>query len=169
MKFILSDGDNLYLNLRKNQDRLEQILENNNYPDLADVVATFKDKMRAIKKNMSVIKAVAIENAQNSIAVINGVSTKKQELKDTNELDKVNVIELDVSWAYDEFVFKIDNEFLPNSCGSIEVVTKKVAEANDKELLQDSYYTDEDRANYKVGEGASQYSKLDDTYYFRFL
>lgn len=84
-----------------------------------------------------------------------------------------NQITVDFSNALDEF-------YLENSCdeegaysGSIplEVVTKEVAEGNDKDWLRgDTMYSDEEKKTYKVGEVLSDYTKLGDTeYYFKFL
>ena len=77
-------------------------------------------------------------------------------------------IVVDLKSANDEFYLEHANG---TSYVNIEVVTKEVAEENDRELLD--YYcknSGEDKASYKLGEVLSDYTKLGNSeYYFKFL
>ena len=163
MKFILTDNDTIRINLHKDYNTLAEEIRGTSI-SLKEVLL-IKDKMKSIKKNIDTVKKIAKSNADNSRAVdSNGKSLKNREQKEIKELDKIEIIELDTSWAMDEFLFRYaDDSILPNSCCSIEVVTKEVAEDNDKDF-------DATEEGYKVGEGLSYYRKLGDSgYYFRFL
>lgn len=164
MKFILTDSNTIRINLHKGYDTLAEEIKETDI-SLKEVLL-IKDKMKSIVKNIDTVKKTAKSNADNSRAVDStGKSLKDREQKEIKELDKIEIIELDTSWAMDEFLFRYaDDSILPNSCCSIEVVTKEVAEGNDKDF---DATTEED---YKVGEGLSYYRKLGDSgYYFRFL
>ena len=76
-------------------------------------------------------------------------------------------IVVDLGNANDEFYLEHENgtEYV-----TMEVVTKEIAEENDREWLRDVHYTDEDRKSYVVGEVMSDYTKLGSTeYYFKFM
>ena len=166
MKFILTDSDTIRINLHKGYDTLAEEIKETDI-SLKEVLL-IKDKMKSIKKNIDIVKKTAKSNADNSRAVDStGKSLKDREQKEVRELDKIGIVELDTSWAMDEFLFRYaDDSILPNSCCSIEVVTKEVAESNDRDMNDLSA---EDWEQYKVGEVFSEYSKLDDRYYFKFM
>ena len=137
-----------------------------------DELIEIKDKMQSISDNMDKIKAQAQYNADHSIAILSdGTPTKEQELKDVKELDKAEVVNVGTDWAVDEFIFLYaDNTYLPNSCCHIEVVTEEIAESNDMDWITGTPEISlEERKTYKVGEVLSDYTKLDDKYYFKFM
>jgi gamma-glutamylcyclotransferase (GGCT)/AIG2-like uncharacterized protein YtfP len=77
--------------------------------------------------------------------------------------DGVDRIEIDVQNQLDEFFIYMNEK--RQASESIEVVTKEIAESNDKDWL--SCYGIDD---YRVGEVNSDYKKLGDSeYYYRFL
>jgi len=117
------------------------------------------NKMAHVIANFSRIIQVAQDQARND-----------REREVANEgWQGIDEIQCDLDNAYDEFYFARNNEYLPNEICHIEVVTPLVAEENDREWLSDRAYTDQDRASYKLGEVMSDYSKLDDKYYFKFM
>lgn len=131
-----------------------------------------QDKAKSIRDNFDVIKKQAQWNAENSIAILSdGTPTKEQELKDVEELDKVEIILLDANYEVDEFDFLYANgKCLPSSCFHIEVVTKEIAESNDMDWITGTPEISlEERKTYKVGEILSDYTKLDNKYYFKFM
>ena len=118
------------------------------------------DKMAHVIANFHRIGEVAREQARNN---------EEKEIID-NELHRgIDELQCDLDNAYDEFFFLSNNEYLDNILCHIEVVTPQVAEENDREWLRDSHYTNEDRQSYKLGEVMSDYSKLSDKYYFKFM
>lgn len=94
-------------------------------------------------------------------------------INDIPELKKFDnfenyTIEADLSDQYDEFFIngKINNE---EKIIHLEVVTREVAIANDKELLLMSgsgYTKSEIESDYQVGSTLSDYKKLGNTNYF---
>lgn len=170
MKFILTDNDTIRINLHKDYNTLAEEIRGTSI-SLKEVLL-IKDKMKSIKKNIDTVKKIAKSNADNSRAVdSNGKSLKNREQKEIKELDKIEIIELDTSWAMDEFLFRYaDDSILPNSCNSIEVVTPEIAESNDMDWISGTPEISlEERKTYKLGEVLSDYSKLDDKYYFKFM
>lgn len=170
MKLILVDDNEDRINLRKSKTNLIETLKGSDISE--DELFLIKDKMISISKNMDVIKAVAKGLARTSKAIdSNGKPLKYKEQRAVKELDKVGIIELDTSWAMDEFLFRYaDDSILPNSCNSIEVVTPEIAESNDMDWITGTPEISlEERKTYKLGEVLSDYSKLDDKYYFRFM
>ena len=125
-----------------------------NYDELSRIY----NKMSHVILHLNKIQEVAKEQAQN-----------QEEIKEAEELYSVDEVQCDLDYAYDEFYLLSNDRYLPNSCCHIEVVTPEVAEENDKAWLNDINYTDEDRASYKLGEVLSDYSKLDEKYYFKFM
>ena len=101
-----------------------------------------------------------------SYTVLDGEPLNEQHMQDSKEIPNTKRILIDIDCAYDEFYLMHDKDnFLPNSCNSVEVVTKEVAESNDRDMD-----ATEDEENYKVGEGLSYYRELGDSgYYFRFM
>ena len=116
------------------------------------------NKMSHVILHLDKIQEVAKEKARN-----------QEEIKEAEELYSVDEVQCDLDSAFDEFYFLSNDKYLPNTCCHIEVVTPEVAEENDKTWLNDINYTDEDRASYKLGEVMSDYSKLDEKYYFKFM
>lgn len=169
MKFIVSNDENeldvtnASEDLLKSKDSLFRLEPNQ--------LVEIQDKMKSIRDNFDVVKKQAQWNAENSIAMLDGKPMKEQELKDVKELGKVEIIELGTDWAIDEFLFKTGEDvILPNTCNSIEVVTKEVAESNDMDWITGTPEISlEERKTYKVGEILSDYTKLDNKYYFKFM
>lgn len=146
MKFsFISDRDTALVDLvnEVNESKVKQIY----------------DKMASILANLERIEEVAIEQAR----------TETEKVVISQGFFSVDEVQIDLDNAYDEFYFLSNGEYLNNICCHIEVVTPEVAEENDREWLRDSAYTDEDRASYKLGEVMSDYSKLSDKYYFKFM
>ena len=171
MKYNLENKE-FELELAKNLEEIEEILKENGKTYIVEELPLIYEKFKAIKDNMHTIKQVALQNAEQSTVILeDGTPTREQEIKDTEALDTVESISLDLDWAYDEFFFKNKaDEPLPSSCSLIEVVTREVAEENDLEYLKvDDRFTKEDIEHYKVGEVLSEYSKLTDKFYFKFL
>lgn len=170
MKLILVDDNEDRINLRQSKTNLIETLKSSNLKE--DELLLIKDKMISISKNIDVIKAVAKELARTSKAIdSNGKPLKYKEQRAVKELDKVGIVELDTSWAMDEFIFKYSNDnTLPNFFNCIEVVTPEVAESNDMDWITGTPEISlEGRKTYKLGEVLSDYSKLDDKYYFKFM
>ena len=82
------------------------------------------------------------------------------------------------NYSYSQILCDLDSandEFYIGKAGSnpqediyLEVVTKEIAEDNDREFLRD--ISEEELKTYKLGEVLSYYTKLADTdYYFRFM
>lgn len=166
MKFIISDNEHDLDITKADENTLFSKAELFNLSP--DELIEIKDKMKSISANIDRIKAQAQYNAENSIATIDGIPTKDRELEEVKELDKAEIIQICTDWAVDEFSLQYkDGEYLPNSCYSIEVVTKEVAESNDKDFNSD--LSVDEIKTYKVGEILSYYTKLDDKYYFRFM
>ena len=116
------------------------------------------DKMAHITANFQRIQEVALEQARNH-------EEREIIIKELH----IDEIQVDLDDADDEFYFLYNNEYINNICCHVEVVTPEIAESNDKEWLSDCHYTDEDRASYKLGEVMSDYSKLSEKYYFKFM
>ena len=117
------------------------------------------DKMAHITANFKRIQEVALEQARNH---------EEKEIIE-NELVGIDEIQVDLDSADDEFYFLYNNVYINNICCHVEVVTPEVAESNDHDWLNDINYTDEQRASYKLGEVMSDYSKLSEKYYFKFM
>lgn len=170
MKFIVSN-DEIDLDITKlNENSLCGNADN--FGLQPEELIEIKDKMKSVSKNMDVIKRQAQWNADHSITISsNGVPTKAKELREVKELDRVGKIQVDTDCASDEFLFLYDdNEILPNSCCNIEVVTPEVAESNDNDWLDgEPEISLEERKTYKLGEVLSDYTKLDNKYYFKFM
>ena len=118
------------------------------------------DKMASILANLERIKEVAIEQAR----------TEMEKVVISQNFFSVDEVQLDLDNAYDEFFFLANGEYLNNACCHIEVVTPEVAESNDMDWITGTPEIDsEERKTYKLGEVLSDYSKLDDKYYFKFM
>ena len=118
------------------------------------------DKMASILANLERIKEVAIEQAR----------TEMEKVVISQNFFSADEVQLDLDNAYDEFFFLANGEYLNNVCCHIEVVTPEVAESNDMDWITGTPEIDsEERKTYKLGEVLSDYSKLDDKYYFKFM
>lgn len=150
--FIVKKEGEPFITLRDGEDAMYQIdLCNPEYPssDMFDeehrvsTLNTIYDKIKAIINNLDKLCDYDIEA---------GKYTK----------DNVRYVEVDLEWQFDEFFIAPEDE---DNIEVIEVVTKEIAESNDKDWLR-SYELDE----YRVGEVNSNYKKLGDSdYYYRFL
>lgn len=117
-------------------------------------------KMYAIRDNIRFIYETLAEQYPN------------EEVIKENGIDNIVVgtetIAVDLRSASDEFYLEHENG---TSYAYLEVVTKEIAEENDRELL--NYYSKnsgEDKANYQLGGTLSDYTKLGNTdYYFKFM
>lgn len=117
-------------------------------------------KMYAIRDNIRVIYETLAEQYPNEDVIKeNGID---------NLVVRTETIAVDLRSANDEFYLEHENG---TSYAYLEVVTKEVAEENDRELLD--YYSEnsgEDKANYELGGTLSDYTKLGNTdYYFKFM
>lgn len=117
------------------------------------------DKMAHAISGFAKIEDTAFKEAKNE--------AEREIVKHTFCTDE---IQCDLDNAYDEFYFLLDGECLDNSFCHIEVVTKEVAESNDMDWITGTPSISlEERKTYKVGEVLSDYTKLDDKYYFKFM
>ena len=129
-------------------------------------------KMEAIENNIPVLYEQAKLEAERSTATEDGEPVNEKYSRDAEDLFIVGKISVDLHMACDEFLLKYsDGLILPNSCCSVEVVTKDVAEENDMCWITGTpELSKEDRKNYKVGEILSDYRKLGDSeFYFKFM
>ena len=182
MKFYLTDNDDTFLIINDGDLKTLADLVNETYKRTFGFYLGETDldlmrrKAKAIGENLEALKDEAILEGMRSRATIDGKPMKDQYVIDALEVSKATVVLLDVDMAYDEFYLCYNMEkyrpsFLPNSCCHIEVVTKEIAEENDREYLRSSSdFTKEDLANYKVGEILSEYRKLGNSeFYFKFM
>ena len=120
------------------------------------------DKMAHITDNFYRIREVALKQARNE--------EEKEIIEENFDRRPINELQCDLDNAYDEFFFLSNGEYLNNVCCHIEVVTPEVAESNDMDWIKGTPEIDsEERKTYKLGEVLSDYSKLDDKYYFKFM
>jgi hypothetical protein len=118
------------------------------------------DKMAHITNNFDRIREVALEQARN----------EEEKVVISQNFFGIDEIQIDLDNAYDEFYFLSNGEYLNNICCHIEVVIPEVAEENDKEWIKGTPSISlEERETYKLGEVLSDYSKLSDKYYFKFM
>lgn len=133
---------------------MKYILEtdNNFCREYGTNVSEIIEKMYVIEDNLDFLLKEYEKQYPNEIT-----TTRIHQFTNTKE------ILCDLDSANDEFYF-YEND-LENSI-YIEVVTKEIAELNDKDFLRG----EEEQDNYKLGETYSYYTKLADTeYYFRFM
>jgi hypothetical protein len=140
-------------------DRCTALIDLSNEVNESEVKQIY-DKMAHVLANFHRISNVALEQARNK---------EEKEIINNELFSGIDELQCDLDNAYDEFYLLYNNQYLDNICCHIEVVTPEVAEENDREWLRDSAYTDEDRASYKLCEVMSDYSKLSDKYYFKFM
>ena len=127
---------------------------NDFYGDFNDNIPNIMDKMLHIHRNLKTIFDKALEQARDEV--------EKESAKDILYVQEVMC---DMDNAYDEFyLLKENGEFLSNAWCKVEVVTKEVAENNDKDFLDA-----EELEEYELGGNLSYYDKLDDKYYFKFM
>lgn len=117
-------------------------------------------KMYAIRDNIRFIYETLAEQYPNETVIKeNGID---------NIVVGTETIAVDLRSASDEFYLEHENG---TSYAYLEVVTKEIAEENDRELLD--YYSKnsgEDKASYELGGTLSDYTKLGNTdYYFKFM
>ena len=116
-------------------------------------------KMYAIRDNIKFIyETLEKQYPKDEVLKENGV--------DNLAYNTQNIV-VDLENANDEFYLEHENgtEYV-----TVEVVTREVAEENDREFLRDIHYTEEDRDSYVLGEVMSDYTKLGGTeYYFKFM
>ena len=107
----------------------------------------------------------------------NGVLEGTQEFTLESQQTKPLAIEFDLDNAGDELWVALDTE-IPNTVTDghinyldslyLEVVTKEVAEGNDKDFLQAEYYDLKKSGEYEVGNENSYYKQIGDTeFYYR--
>ena len=124
-----------------------------------EAVQEIYDRMAHAIKNFDVLEKVALAQART-----------EEERRAVEERFNADEIQCDLDSAYDEFYFLLDGKYLDNGFCCIEVVTKEVAESNDMDWITGTPSISlEERKTYKVGEVLSDYSKLDDKYYFKFM
>ena len=132
-----------------------------NWVEKPELFGEISLKMYQVKHNIRFILDTLKEQYPNTPEII--------EAHDKGEVEPyLERIVVDLSNASDEFyVESKDGKYII----PIEVVTKEVAEENDRELL--SYYSEhleQDKNDYKLGEVLSDYTRLGKTeYYFKFL
>lgn len=135
---------------------MEYIFECNNLicREHGEVISSIMDKMYAIDDNRKFL----FKEFEKQYG---GYSTD-----DYNQIVYSDRIVCDLSSANDEFYLETSSNRI--NAIYLEVVTKEIAELNDKDFLSDKSV--EELKEYKLGEVYSYYTKLADTeYYFRFM
>lgn len=165
---IIAEFDDIKINLEKDFELAVETLSHFDKLFSRDELNEILNKAIAIKKNLNTLQSQAYQEGLTTKATLNGRSLVKEYVKQSKEISKTKVIVIDMSNAYDEFHLCFENFIsLPASCSFLEVVTKEVAELNDKDILD---FSPEEKEQYEVGNFYSLYNKLGDSeYYFRFL
>ena len=168
VEIIMSDSNNHDINIEKDFEKAVERLYEVDKVFTRDEVQEMLNKAQAITENLDVLQRQAYREGEYTQAMLDGKPLNEQYKQDSKEIPNTRRVLVDIDWAYDEFYLMHDKDkFLPNSCYSVEVVTKEVAGSNDRDM---DAVGDEDEKNYKVGEILSYYRKLGDSgYYFRFL
>ena len=166
IEIIMSDSNDNDINIEKDFEKAVERLYEVDKVFTRDEVQEMLYKARAIAENLDVLEKQAYQEGEETQAMIDGKPLNEQYMQDSKEIPNTKRILVDIGMAYDEFYLMHDKDnFLPNSCNYVEVVTKEVAESNDRDMD-----ATEDEENYKVGEGLSYYRELGDSgYYFRFM
>lgn len=166
IEIIMSDSNDNDIDIEKDFEKAVERLYEVDKVFTRDEVQEMLYKARAIAENLDVLEKQAYQEGKETQAEIDGKPMNEQWIQDSKEIPNTKRILIDVDCAYDEFYLMHDKDnLLPNSCNSVEVVTKEVAESNDRDMD-----ATEDEENYKVGEGLSYYRELGDSgYYFRFM
>lgn len=166
IEIIMSNSENCDINIEENFEQAVEKLQEVDKLFARDEVQEMLYKARAIAENLDVLEKQAYQEGKETQAEIDGKPMNEQWIQDSKEIPNTKRILIDIDCAYDEFYLMHDKDnLLPNSCNSVEVVTKEVAESNDRDMD-----ATEDEENYKVGEGLSYYRELGDSgYYFRFM
>ena len=168
IEIIMSDSENCDINMETDFEKAVEKLYEVDKVFTRDKVQEMLNKAQAITENLDVLERQAYLEGKDTQAMLDGKPLNEQFMQDSKEIPNTRRVLIDIDMAYDEFYLMYDKDkSLPGSCCSIEVVTKEVAESNDKDM---DAVGDEDEKNYKVGEILSYYRKLGDSgYYFRFL
>ena len=166
IEIIMSDSNDNDIDIEKDFEKAVERLYEVDKVFTRDEVQEMLYKARAIAENLDVLEKQAYQEGKETQAEIDGKPMNEQWIQDSKEIPNTKRILIDIDCAYDEFYLMHDRDnLLPNSCNSVEVVTKEVAESNDRDMD-----ATEDEENYKVGEGLSYYRELGDSgYYFRFM
>ena len=123
-----------------------------------DELLLLNEKFAVIEEN---ITSIEFHETIYDNGIIAGENTFTIPLKDY--LEEITV---DLDNAIDEFY--ITSSYTKDI--PIEVVTKEVAEANDKDLLGSEYYELKKNGGYTVGDDNSYYTQIADTnFYYREL
>jgi hypothetical protein len=169
IEIIMSNSENCDINMETDFEKAVEKLYEVDKVFTRDEVQEMLNKAQAIAENLDVLERQAYLEGEDTQAMLDGKPLNEQFMQDSKEIPNTRRVLVDIDMAYDEFYLMHDKDkFLPNSCCSVEVVPKEVAEANDKDFNYD--LSAKDKKNYKVGEILSYYRKLGDSgYYFRFL
>lgn len=167
IEIIMSNSDDCNINIEEDFEKAVGKLHEVDKVFTRDEVQEMLNKAQAIAQNLDVLEKQAYQEGKETQAEINGKPMNNRYMQESKEIPKTKRILVDVDTAYDEFILMYNKDkTLPNSCYYVEVVTKEVAEYNDRDMGEDI----EDEENYKVGECLSYYRKLGDSgYYFRFM
>lgn len=168
IQIIMSDSKDCNINMETEFEKAVEKLYEVDKVFTRDEVQEMLNKAQAITENLNVLERQAYLEGEEIQAILDGKPLNEQFMQDSKEIPNTRRVLIDIDMAYDEFYLMYDKDkFLPNSCCSVEVVTKEVAEFNDRDM---DAVGDEDEKNYQVGEILSHYRKLGDSgYYFRFL
>ena len=165
VEIIMSDSNHNDINMEADFEKAVERLYEVDKVFTRDEVQEMLNKAQAIVENLDVLEKQAYKEGEATQAEIDGKPVNEQWIQDSKEISNVGRVLVDIDVAYDEFYLMHDKDnYLPNSCNSVEVVTKEVAEANDKDM-------DAVEEGYSLADGVySYYTKLGDSgYYFRFL
>lgn len=169
IEIIMSNSENCDINMETDFEKAVEKLQEVDKLFARDEVQEMLSKAQAITENLDVLERQAYKEGEDTHAMLDDKPLNEQYMQDSKEIPNTRRVLIDIDMAYDEFYLMYDKDkSLPNSCCSIEVVPKEIAESNDKDFNYDM--SAEDKRNYRVGEILSYYRKLGDSgYYFRFL
>ena len=169
IKFVMADTCNNETDMEADFEKAVEKLYEVDKVFTRDKMQEMLNKAQVIAENLDILEKQAYSEGEDTQATLDGKSLKEQFMQNSKEIPNTKRILVDIDVAYDEFYLMYDKDnYLPNSCYYVEVVTEEVAVENDRDFNSDLPI--EDKGDYKVGEILSQYTKLGDSdYYFRFM
>lgn len=123
---------------------------------------------RKVKYITMLNRIISIEDNIDKIAQAYRHSFKTDISHDTEGKSFINTITVYLDQYQDEFSIELQNYSNGENHLNIEVVTGSTAARNDKEMVLSDLPL-KDRRKYKLGGKWSDYFRLNDIYYFRFL
>lgn len=169
MEFIMSNSEDIRIDIENDFELAVEKLREVDKLYAREEVAQILNKMKAVAENLDVLEKQAYQEGKDTQATLDGKPLNERYIKESKEIPNTKYILVDIDMAYDEFYLMYDKDnFLPNSCGKVEVETEYAAREAD--MSYGLGLTDEERKHYKVGEILSTYRRLGDSeYYYKFL